>query len=219
MLGDTWLYADRDWTSQKSWWSRPAPRCGHALAYDATVGTAVLFGGIGKNNRTLADTWLFDGSSWQQIHGVGPPGRRYAAFAYDPSLQGCVLHGGAADDAGHYQFGDSWLFHNRTWTPFPAEFETNVRDDHALAYHNGARTLILLGGLGSDQEILAATSHGWQRVMCEPLHPRHQCSPLVWANHLDGLILHGGETGHGGGQFDTTRLLQLLPANGTTTSY
>jgi hypothetical protein len=35
--------------------------------------------------------------------------RRYAAFAYDPDLTGCVLHGGAADDTGRKIFGDAWL--------------------------------------------------------------------------------------------------------------
>jgi hypothetical protein len=44
-----------------------------------------------------------------------------------------------------------------------------------------------------------------------PLHPRHQCAPLAWDDGLDGLVLHGGETGHAGHQYDSTLVLRLAP--------
>jgi hypothetical protein len=213
MLGDTWVYADRHWQSRRFWWRRPESRCGHALAFDETEGVAVLFGGIGTLDRTLSDTWLFDGDFWQKLRGPGPKGRRYAAFAYDPGLQGCVLHGGAVDDAGRHQFGDAWLFRDRSWTPLPSGYETDVRDDHGLAYHHAAGMLIMLDGLGGTRGVLGASPGGWQGVACMPLHPRHQCSPLAWDDNLQGLIRYGGETGHGGSQFDATLVLKLDPGN------
>ena len=213
MLGATWTYAGRRWRRRTSWWWRrcPEPRCGHALAYDTGARQAVLFGGIGRGDRTLGDTWTFDGGSWREVRGAGPPPRRYAAFAYDPGHQGCVLHGGSVDDLGRHQFGDAWLFRDRGWTRLPPGFETDVRDDHGLAYHRAAQALVLLDGLRSARGILVGTANGWRPASVEPLHPRHQCSPLAWDDRLDGLVFHGGEAGHGGPQFDATLVLRLAP--------
>ena len=213
MLGDTWTYAGRRWQRQRArWWRRPAPRCGHALAFDEEAGQTVLFGGIGRSQRSLGDTWIFDGSSWQKVRGPYPPARRYAAFTYDPGLRGCVLHGGAVDDVGARQFGDAWLFRDRAWTRLPSGFETDDRDDHGLAYHRAAGTLVMLDSLRSARGVLAGSPDGWEPAPCVPLHPRHQCSPLAWDVGLDGLILHGGESRHGGPQFDVTLVLRLAPS-------
>jgi hypothetical protein len=212
ILGDTWIYESNHWRQSRSWWKRPEPRCGHALAYDEEAGQAVLFGGIGRHLQSLGDTWVFDGASWGPVLGPQPPARRYAAFAYAPDLRGCVMHGGSVDDAGVEQFGDAWLFRERAWTRLPPEFETDVRDDHGLAYHRAAKTLVMLDGLHGSRGVLAASSAGWDRVSCEPLHPRHQCSPLAWDFGLDGLVLHGGELYHGGPQYDATLVLRGSPA-------
>ncbi len=212
MLGDTWTYADRQWQRQKvSWWRRPQPRCGHALAYDEATRQVVLFGGIGLLDRPLGDTWVFDGSSWRKVRGPHPSARRYAAFAYDPDLKGCVLHGGAHDDQGSIQYGDAWLFREGEWTELPSGFDTDARDDHGLAYHRSAKRMVMLDGLGGSRGVLSGSSEGWEWAACEPLHPRHQCSPLAWDVGLDGLVLYGGETHHGGHQFEATLVLRLKP--------
>lgn len=215
MLGDTWTYAERSWRRRKSWWGRrPAPRCGHALAYDEETGQTVLFGGIGPSDRNLGDTWVFNGQSWREVRcPISPSPRRYAAMAYDPFLQGCLLHGGSFDELGRRQFGDAWLFRDQTWTLLPIGFETDARDDHGLAYHRSAQTMILLEGLRGPRGVLGYSTDGWldgwQTVPTEPLHPLHQCAPLAWDDTLDGLVLHGGEVRHLGPQFNTTLVLRL----------
>lgn len=209
LLGDTWTYVGRRWHLKKHWWwRRPESRCGHAMAYDEEARQVVLFGGIGLLDRTLGDTWTFDGCSWRKVGGPRLPARRYATLVYDHGLWGCVLHGGAVDDRGTRQFGDAWLFRDGSWERLPSEFETDVRDDHGLGYHRSARTLVLLDGLGGSRGVLAGSSLGWESALCVPLHPRHQCSPPAWDFGLDGLVLHGGETGHGGRQFDATLVLR-----------
>lgn len=208
-LGDTWLYSDRRWRRIRTGRSAPSPRCGHCMAYDERAKVAVLFGGINPFDQPLGDTWIFDGGHWERVSGPEPPARRYAAFAYDPDLQGCLLHGGAEDDNGHRTFGDAWLFRNNTWKQLGKGFATSSRDDHGMAYHWGARRLVLLEGLAGARGILVREANGWRSVQAHPLHPRHQCAPLVWDDSLGGLLMHGGETGHGGSQFDTTLLLRM----------
>jgi hypothetical protein len=213
MFGGTWNYTRRRWRKRQTWWRRsPEPRAGHSMAYDEPTRRTVLFGGVGRGDRTLGDTWLFDGGSWREVDGPHPQSRRYAAFAYDPGLQGCVLHGGSVDDLGRQQFGDAWIFRDRTWTRLPAGFKNDVRDDHGLAYHRSAGRLVMLDGIRSTRGLMVSSPGGWQPAWCGPLHPRHQCSPLAWDDDIDGLVLHGGEVCHGGHQFDATLVLRLTSA-------
>jgi hypothetical protein len=149
------------------------------LAFDESAATVVLFGGIGRFDRPLGDTWLFDGSTWQPVAGPGPPAPRYAALAYDPLLKGCVLHGGAHDDLGRRTYGDAWLFTEKSWHPLGSDFDTDPRDDHGLAYHRLARRLVMLEGVGGARGILVREREGWHPAHVQSLHPRHQCSPLA----------------------------------------
>jgi hypothetical protein len=210
VLGDTWTYAERQWRPLADESSpRPKPRCGHMLGFDETAEVTVLFGGVDGEGQSLGDTWLFDGSSWQPVRGAAPPARRYAAFAYDPDLKGCVLNGGSADDFGRVGFGDTWLFRERTWTRLPRKFDTALNDDHGLAYHRAAKQLIMFGGLRGRSAVYVREPSGWRQVKALPVPARHQCAPLAWDEGLNGVVYHGGETGQGGRQFDTTWLLQL----------
>ena len=210
-FGDTWAYSQKRWQKLRRWpWSSaPPPRCGHCMTYDEQTGVAVLFGGIDSNNDSLGDTWLFNGTSWKKVRGSGPPARRYAAFAYDPELKGCLLHGGAADDHGSLTFGDIWLFRDHAWKRLAMSFDTDARDDHGMAYHRQAKRLVMLEGVAGARGILVREDVGWRPVEASPLHPRHQCSPLVWDDRLNGLLMHGGESRHGGPQFDMTLLLRI----------
>lgn len=217
-LNDTWLYSDQEWhplSPRRTWFSRstdtsPSPRCGHALAYHEEDGLAVLFGGINPRDQPLGDTWFFDGNSWQELEIPGPGLRRYAAFAYDPSLRGCVLHGGAEDDNGKRKFRDAFLFKDNTWTPLGIRFNTDARDDHGLGYHRTARRLVMLEGIVAERGVLIGESTGWEPADVRPLHPRMQCSPLAWNEELGGLMMHGGETGHYGSNYDKTLLMRMV---------
>jgi hypothetical protein len=179
------------------------------MAFDEESGMTVLFGGAATADRSLGDTWLFDGSSWRRVTGPAPAARRYAAFGFDPYLRGCVLNGGNDDETGNRSFGDTWLFSGGTWTQLARGFDTVLHDDHALAYHRTAKRLIMFGGLGGPHGVQVREASGWQAVAATALPPRHQCSPLTWSDELDGLVLHGGEAHHEGRQWDTTWVLRV----------
>lgn len=208
LLEDTWIYSARRWRQVRPRVAPPA-RCGHCMAFDEQAEVAVLFGGIDARRNSLGDTWVFVGSSWKQVRGASPPPRRYAALAYDPDLKGCYLHGGSEDEAGQRSYGDAWLFQDNTWKRLGARFDTDPRDDHGFGYHRGAQRMVMLEGVAGQRGILVGDAKGWQSVETNLLHPRHQCSPLVWDAELGGLLLHGGEAHHEGPQFDTTLLLRM----------
>jgi hypothetical protein len=210
LLSDTWTYQNGSWAEWGTWFGRcPDPRCGHAMAFSEALGETVLFGGLDAADEPLGDTWLFDGGRWRPVRGPSPPPRRYAAFAYHPGLRGCVLHGGAHDDHGRKQYGDAWLFRDGGWSQFKSEFTTGVRDDHALAFHRAAGAFLMLGGLGPHPGLLAMSNAGWTPADVAALPATRQCAPVAYDPTLNGLVLHGGETHHGGPQFDHTLVLRL----------
>src|SRR2546426_901052 len=71
----------------------PQSRFQPAMAFDRARGVAVLFGGM-RLGAQLADTWIWDGSSWKAVEGAGPPGRSGHAMSFDERRQRVVLFGG-----------------------------------------------------------------------------------------------------------------------------
>ncbi len=74
------------------------------MAYDATRGVSVLFGG---RNATayLSDTWEWDGVDWREVAtSVAPPGRWQSRMTFDTTRNRVVLFGGMGD----LPFGDTW---------------------------------------------------------------------------------------------------------------
>ena len=74
----------------------PPARRGHAMAYDAIRQQTVLFGGLDQTGQpdALGDTWIWNGTSWSEDRGNGPPDRYGHAMAYDIARNEIVVFGG-----------------------------------------------------------------------------------------------------------------------------
>jgi hypothetical protein len=82
------------WTKQHPAAS-PSARWDAGMAYDAATGNIVLFGGGSDGDKSLGDTWTWDGSTWTKQHPAARPfTRAYAAVAYDAATSNIVLFGG-----------------------------------------------------------------------------------------------------------------------------
>ncbi len=114
-VNDTWTWDGTNWTQQFPA-SSPAPRTGATLAYDASEGNIVLFGGFDEagTNELFADTWTWDGTNWtQQSPLTSPPGRSSPSIAYDPVSGNVIVFGGLSSDLskGSSGFlGDTWTY-------------------------------------------------------------------------------------------------------------
>jgi hypothetical protein len=74
--------------------AQPPARTNAAMAYDASNGSVVLFGGA-SNSHTLNDTWIWDGSGWTQAHPTTtPPALTNPQMTYDPVSHDVLLVGG-----------------------------------------------------------------------------------------------------------------------------
>ena len=73
-LNDTWIWNGTTWTQAGAGQAGPPGRSGASLAYDASTGTAVLFGGQGTGGLKLNDTWTFRTGTYLGTVNVCPSG-------------------------------------------------------------------------------------------------------------------------------------------------
>ena len=102
-LNDTWAYDlnANEWTAMESSFVRPSARNNHAMAYDADLDRAVLFGGETDSQMGDSDTWLydFDLDLWTNATPTTSPSARFwHAMAYDARSARVVLFGGSSGD-------------------------------------------------------------------------------------------------------------------------
>jgi hypothetical protein len=140
-VGDTWEWDGTAWTQVGA--SGPPPRSGHNLAYDASSGTTIMFGGMVAANdgayRPANDTWAWDGSRWTQVADQGPAVNIDAAMT--SAADGVVLHGGMAQTG----YGDTWQWSSGSWSKVQDIGPWNRRG-HALAYDTDRERVVLFGG-------------------------------------------------------------------------
>ena len=148
LLDDTWIWSGTDWIQQSPTISPPA-RSGASMAYHATTGTLVLFGGISMTTMdryaTDNDTWTFDGSTWTLEEPASVPTARFgASMAYDASTGNVLLFGGFEVTPS----SDTWIWNGTTWAELAPASSPPPRFDASMAYDTSNGTIVLFGGLG-----------------------------------------------------------------------
>jgi len=177
-------YSDATWEWDGMSWARAAPedpegdgnpeiRTEHAMAYDEARGRVVLFGGrSGLTGSVIADTWLWDGTSWAKCvpgglgcdlgdpGGDGQPGPRTShAMAYDAARGVVVLFGGSMLVGEYF----TWLWDGTSWAKCVAGGSacdlTDPEGDGdppnlfgpAMAYDSERQVIVLFGGRNDGQ--------------------------------------------------------------------
>ncbi len=144
-FGDTWTWDGSTWTKQNPA-AHPLARSNAAIAYDAATRNVVLFGGVGiaGGKVPFGDTWTWNGSTWtKRAPAAHPPGRYYAAMAYDAATSNIVLFGGVD---GRGVAGDTWTWDGSTWTMQAPPVRSPNRSGASMAYDAATRNVVLFGG-------------------------------------------------------------------------
>lgn len=137
--------------------SPPSPRMYPAYSWDSTRHRLLIFGGIGVDGACPHnDTWALDpaAQTWSELvpeaSPVPPPGRAYAAAAYDTRRGALLLHGGASCFGACYA-ADTWdasLVGEPLWTTIGSDSFPGSRRYAAMAYDPVGDRVILVGGQG-----------------------------------------------------------------------
>jgi hypothetical protein len=113
VYGDTWTYNGVDWVQQQPA-TVPQARADNALAFDSALKSVMLYGGLAGpcedcGEGRLNDTWLWNGTNWNQVQASGHPvASSGASFTYDASIDAIVLFGGWISSNGFTN--STWLF-------------------------------------------------------------------------------------------------------------
>ncbi len=142
---EIWEWDGIDWARRAS--ANPPPsRAGFAIAFDVARSRLVLFGGSGGTNCDLGDTWEWDGANWQRASpAVSPRSRTFHAMAYDATRQRVVLFGGFWGCNFLNTLTETWEWDGATWVLRTPTMSPGGRVDHAMAYDEGRRRLVMFG--------------------------------------------------------------------------
>ena len=188
------------WTQRQN--IGPAPRAGHAMAYDEQRRAVVLFGGD-SGRGPLGDTWVWNGETWTQVSDIGPAARAGHAMAYDEQRGRVVLFGGRLRDR---QAGDTWEWDGGDWTQI-ANAGPGPRSNPAMAYLRSTRRVILFGGFDGALASLADTWewNGEDWTQLEDVGPDARHSHVMASDPLgQRVVLFGGDGAAGTLPFQDT---------------
>ncbi|MCI4345186.1 MAG: hypothetical protein L3K07_00300 [Thermoplasmata archaeon] len=185
-----------------SWWNitglslgGPAARILGTMAWDATDGYSVLFGGSsgGGVPPILGDTWSFRNGTWTQLSpSLHPLPRVFQAMAYDP-LDGYVLLFGGYNGSAVY--GDTWAFSHGQWTNISPLSSPSVRYGSSLTYDAADGEMLLYGGLNVSGAPLSETwafAHGSWNQLSPATNPGPLIIPTMVYDAADGYVLMEG---------------------------
>ena len=209
-LGDTWEWDGTGWISVTTAIA-PTPREGHAMAYDSTRHRVVLYGGeLYSGVTSLDDTWEYDGTSWTLLEPAhSPPGRAFAAAAYDSARHRVVLFGGK--DSNGNALDETWEWDGTDWAQItlatnpparpPTTPPANMLLLHAMAY-DPMRAVVVMAG-GGIQDTWEYDGSQWLNVT--PSNPVNQTKQIgdfgmTYDRVTKLVITYGGVTAAG----DTT---------------
>ena len=143
-LSDTWEWNGSTW-EEKSPTTIPPARNGHAMAFDSSSGTAVLFGGFDTTRR--GDTWTWDGSDWtEHTTAVAPIARNLHAMEYDQAHQRVILFGGLEGSSTYSSA--TWQWKDNTWSELTPDQSPQARCAHTMMYDTTLGQIMLYGGNG-----------------------------------------------------------------------
>lgn len=145
--------------------TNPAPREGHAMAYDSMGKRVVLFGGTLAAQGPFvysSETWAWNGNSWQLLVVTGAPNpRSYYGMAYDSARNVVVMSGGETN-AGLFQaLGDVFELSGTTWTKRSSPIVVPGRSNHSMTYDANRKMTLTFGGLQNNLMDASNQLWGW----------------------------------------------------------
>jgi hypothetical protein len=168
---ETWTWDGKVWRQQHPAVSPPARNSG-VMAYDDAHHNVVLFGGLQMPNTrggptNLNDTWVWNGSNWQERHPQHLPAMDYDSepptMAFDPMTHAVLLHGISAD-----RTLQTWFWNGQDWTQLSAAAGPQMSGTMAS---DGQRVLLVAGSNGMVGGRYITQTWAWDGSAWSLLHP------------------------------------------------
>lgn len=195
--GSTWVFDGAVWQEQDFGAAPlPAARHAHAMAFDAARGQIVLFGGRVIGVAPFGDTWLLDGTGWQEATpDSAPAGRAGHAMAFDPRRGEVVLFGGVGITG---VLGDTWVWDGVSWHLAGQNAGPAARSGHTMVWDPVRRRVVLFGGSNPDgvrADLWEWDGSRWERRDTHGDIPPRREHAAGWDPGRARLVIAGGQEG------------------------
>ncbi len=214
--GDTWAFADGAWTEVTPGTS-PAPRHGHAMAYDPRRDRVVLIGGRDTpGNVTYADVWEFDGATWMPADATGAPSVAAAGAATFAGDLGAIVAISSVGVTASY---------DGAWSPLAALGRSVTQSDGpAMAYDPRRGAVVVLASAYNDPGIHDFAGGSWNSYYAWLFDSPHEETAAAYDSARALIVRFGGLFGDGDTTwnhlvgYDGTRWLELARRSPTRPS-
>jgi N-acetylneuraminic acid mutarotase len=201
-LSDLWSYDPESnrWTELATSGDWPPSHFDHGAVWDPIAGQMLVFGGYG--GRAAEDLWSYQpaAGTWRKLKpwGTPPPARGVFSVVWDPGAARMLVV--SAFPSGHPN--DLWAYRPATnaWMrPEPSRPAPSARQQHAAAWDERDRTMLVFGGYRSGAEFLddlwsyTPETRSW--VSLAPSGPSPSARSghsAVWDSTANRLLLFGG---------------------------
>lgn len=199
--GDLWSWDGQSWVELKGGTVTLPPRKNFGAAWDVARKRLVVFGGIYGGlvvtPKYLADTWEWDGASWQERTSAKAPAARAGhGLAYDAKRGRVVLFGGM--DAST-PFQDTWEWDGTSWVELTPGAPPSARVNTRMTYDSTRQRVVLFGGMTLTGGVLGDLwewdGQSWIEAWPSSSEPHGRgFHALAHDSTHQRLILYGGAT-------------------------
>ena len=195
-VGDTWEWNGTKW-SEIVVASPPETRDEHGLAFDASTGHVVMYGGHGgTSNSILNETWEWTGAAWTPA-AAGPGARTNSVLAYDVGRSALVMFGG---EIGAVPQNATYIRQSDVWTErIPAT--PPGRSEFAMTYDAGRARVVMFGGKvqsAKSQQTWELVDHAWiDKTPVSGNPSARQAHTLAYDPIRKRVVLFGGRDDSG----------------------
>ncbi len=110
-----WEYDGSTWRALNPAGAAPVPRHNHVMAWDSAGRRVLLFGGIDRDDVALADTWAWNGETWEVIEAASAPQGRGGHGAVADTQRGRVVMWGGTKIPDVELSLATWEWDGATW--------------------------------------------------------------------------------------------------------
>ncbi|HEU4418942.1 MAG TPA: hypothetical protein VFT55_08385 [Planctomycetota bacterium] len=195
-----WALSGGTWT-QLTPATRPSARARANIAPNPLSGEILLYGGDTSGSQLANDeTWLWDGTNWQQqTPATTPGGLARHGMAYDLARQVHVVYGGRRNSWIPNQALDAtWEFAAGNWMQVTVTQPPPALVDMAMTYHPVLQQVMLFGGQrGQSQSASDETwiydGTAWTRINAAGARPAARVGATLVPNIARSVcVLFGG---------------------------
>ena len=168
-----------------------------------------MFGGQGAGAAELGDTWVWDGTTWEDRSSstlIPPPARHNASMAYDAARGEIVLFGGSNRDLG-VLFDETWTWNGTEWTLETPDASPPARSAASMAYDPATRRTVMFGGYNANVERTDTTwqwnGETWFESLFGERPPPRAAGAMTYSGALKRILLFGGNAALGDHLSDT----------------